>query len=282
MEREYIDMHVHSNISDGTMTPEELVAYAEEKKLYAFALTDHDLVAGIDRAIEAAKQYEVKVIPGIEISAQFLGSDIHILGYGIDYKSQVLCKHTEFLQQERHRRNLTIMNRMNEMGYAIHADAFLKEHEGTSITRMHFARYLLEKGYVDSFQQAFDTLLNKGCPLYVPRKMVTVEDAISIIHEAGGKAVIAHPVLYHYDTMTNAELVEYLVRQGADGIEAIYSRNSKVDEAYYLQLARRYHLFVTGGTDYHGSNKPDLDLGIGTGNMRISKDLLKAIPNILS
>lgn len=282
MERNYIDMHVHSNISDGTMSPEELVAYAEEKKLYAFALTDHDLVAGIDRAIEAAKKYEVKVIPGIEISAQFLGSDIHILGYGIDYKSSVLHEHTKFLQDERKKRNLTIMKRMNEMHLTIDEDAFLKRYDGTSITRMHFAKYMVEKGYVKTFQEAFDTFLNKNCPLYVPRKMVTVEAAIAMIHEAKGKAVIAHPVLYHYENMTRAELIDYLVKQGADGIEAIYSRNSREDEAYYLQLARRYHLFVTGGTDFHGGNKPDLDLGIGTGNMRIPKSLLEMIPNVLS
>lgn len=274
MERNYIDLHVHSNASDGSMTPSEVVKLADDAGLYAFALTDHDCVNGLEESMSAAEHYEVKVIPGIEITASYHGEDAHILGLNIDYRNQALIDSCNHLQNVRNERNRKITNLMNANGFAIDADRFFEEHAHTSITRMHYARYLLEHGYVSDANEAFHKYLNPGGVLYVPREKIVPQDAIALIHAAGGHAVLAHPVLYKWSRCCLMDCLKELKAMGIEGIEAIYSRNTPVHEKTLKEAAKELGLFITGGSDFHGINKPDIQIGTGCGNLQIPKELL--------
>lgn len=274
-ERRYVDLHVHSNASDGTFTPGELVNYAEEKGLYAFALTDHDTVDGIEAAMKAAKEKEVKVIPGIEISADFGTGDLHILGLNIDYKNAEFLEVVDKCRKARDERNLKMIEKVVEQGIPLTKEIMDERFGLASITRAHFAKYLVDEGYVSSKDEAFARYLNPGKPCYVPRIRITPEDAIAIILKAGGHPVLAHPLLYKMGHDRLFSTVNYLKDLGLQGLEAIYSLNTPSDDAKLAKMAKDYNLFITGGSDFHGSIKPAIDLGVGKGNLKISKELLK-------
>lgn len=275
--KKYIDLHVHSTASDGTFTPKEVVEYAIEKDLYAFALTDHDTVTGIEEALNCAKD-RIKVIPGIEISADFHGTDLHILGLFIDYKDKEFIEHVEKFKRLRTERNLIMIKKMNECGFPITKEIMDERYgKDASITRAHFARYLLDEGYVKTKEEAFSKYLSKGKPCYVPRIQMTPKEAISSIIKAKGYPVLAHPMLYKFSKEKILSVVSYLKELGLCGIEAIYSLNRAEDDEFLLKTAKRYGLFITGGSDFHGLNKPDIDLGIGRGNLQIPKELLDAM-----
>lgn len=276
-EKKYIDLHVHSTASDGTYTPSEVTEYAKEKGLYAFALTDHDTVDGIEEAMRAAGG-SIIVIPGIEISADYNGTDIHILGLNIDYKNEEFLAQINECKRLRTERNKKMIQKMNALGFPITED-IVNERYGrdSSVTRAHFARYLLDEGFVSTKEEAFAKYLNKGCPCYVSRVQMTPEHAVKIILKAGGHPVLAHPLLYKLEKDKVTELIDYLKGLGLKGLEAVYSRNTAEDDEFLAGAAKSFGLFVTGGSDFHGSNKPDIDLGVGTGNLAIGKELLKNI-----
>lgn len=276
-EKKYIDLHVHSTASDGTFTPSQLAEYAKEKNLYAFALTDHDTVDGVEEAVRAAGD-SVKVIPGIEISADYNGTDIHILGLNIDCGNKEFLEQINKCKQLRTERNKKMIQKMNALGFPITEEIVNKRYgKDSSITRAHFARYLLDEGFVKTKEEAFEKYLNKGGPCYVSRVQMKPERAIEIILKAGGHPVLAHPLLYKFNKERVISLVNYLKGLGLQGIEAVYSRNSREDDEFLAGLAESFGIFVTGGSDFHGSNKPDIDLGVGTGNLAISRDLLNNI-----
>lgn len=280
----YIDLHVHSTASDGSYTPSELVNYAIKKNLSAFALTDHDTTVGIDEAIAEALRINssadneiIRVIPGIELSAEHNGRDIHILGLNIDYKNEDFNRKVEVYRKSREERNHKMTALLQKNGFKITPE-MLKNHFGDAvITRAHYAILMVEGGYVKDKNEAFDKYLNPGCPCYIPRTKITVTDAVKLILSADGKPVLAHPLLYHLSYEELDSLVSLLKNNGLQGIEAIYSSNIDNDETDMRQLARKYNLFITGGSDFHGIAKPTLDLGVGYGNMRISEELLKNI-----
>lgn len=269
-----VDLHVHSDASDGTMTPTEVVNYAKEKKLYAIALTDHDTVDGVKEAIEAAGD-DIHLIPGIEISANYEGTDLHILGYNVDYNNKEFLAELDNCRKVRAERNLKMINKMNDAGFPV-TEEIMKERYGTDavITRAHFARYLLEEGYVSTKDEAFEKYLGKGKPLYVPRTQMTPETAVKTIKNAGGHPVLAHPMLYNFDKEKIEEVVVYLKGLGIEGIEGVYSMNTPDDDRFLKELADKYGLFITGGSDFHGTNKPHIDLGVGTGKLSVPKILL--------
>ena len=275
-----IDLHVHSNASDGSMTPSELVAYAMEQDLYAFALTDHDTVEGIEEALKAADGLPIEVIPGIELSAEYQGQDIHILGYNIDYKDEDFLKTVGYYRHLRENRNVEMLERLQALGFPI-TDTLLEERFGrdTVITRAHYAMFLQEKGIVCSTNEAFERFLSPGCPCYVPRRRISVTDAVKLILKAKGKPVLAHPVLYHLDEAALDTLTALLKEAGLMGIEAIYSKNQDGDEERFRALAKKYDLFITGGSDFHGTAKPRLLLGTGYGNLAIPAELLEQLLN---
>lgn len=279
----YIDLHVHSTASDGSYTPSELVRYAIKKGLIAFALTDHDTTAGIDEALNEAELINdfspIKVIPGIELSAEYKGKDIHILGLNIDYRNKEFQERIEYFRNIRAERNVKMIELLNKQGFKITEEQLKERFKDAVITRAHFAIMLVECGYVKDKDIAFKKYLNPGCPCYVPRTRINVIDAISLIHLANGKAVLAHPLLYHFSETELDSLVALLKENGLQGIEAIYSSNKWNDESRMKQLAQKYDLFITGGSDFHGLAKPTLDLGIGYGDLKVPEKLLSNILN---
>ncbi|HIU75974.1 MAG TPA: PHP domain-containing protein [Candidatus Pelethocola excrementipullorum] len=271
----FIDLHVHSNCSDGTYAPEELVDYALEKNLKAIALTDHDTTEGIPRAQEAAKGTGLELIPGIELSTEYNRKDIHILGLGIDIENVHFQNQLKHFQDERDIRNEQMITLLQEYGIEISLEQMREEYPDCVWTRAHFARFLLEHGYVKDMGEAFTLYLGDESPCFVPREKVKPFQAINLIHEGGGYAVLAHPLLYHLSAEQLEELVKSLTDSGLDGIETIYSTNRFSDESATRQLAKRHGLAITGGSDFHGDNKPTIDLGTGKGNLQIPYVLWK-------
>lgn len=276
----FIDLHVHSNCSDGSCTPEELVELAIQNDLVAFALTDHDTVEGVERAMKAAEERHIQVIPGVELSCEYEISpsrkkEIHILGYNLDYNQPELCETLDAVAKERDDRNRKMCENLNRDGYPIDYDSLMERFENTIVTRAHFARFLLEKGAIPSIDSAFKKILAQDGPYFVMRKYLTPEKGIELIKKAGGIPVLAHPLLYKMSVTELHNLLTELKGYGLQGIEAMYSRNRGNDEAFVRKLASEYDLFITGGTDFHGANKPDLEIGRGEGNLRVPVMLLE-------
>lgn len=276
----FIDLHVHSNCSDGSCTPEELVELAIQNDLVAFALTDHDTVEGVERAMKAAEEKHIQVIPGVELSCEYEISpsrkkEIHILGYNLDYNQPDLCETLDAVAKERDDRNRKMCENLNRDGYPIDYESLMERFKNTIVTRAHFARFLLEKGAISSIDSAFKKILAQDGPYFVMRKYLTPERGIQLIKKAGGIPVLAHPLLYKMSVTELHNLLTELKGYGLQGIEAMYSRNRGNDEAFVRKLASEYDLFITGGTDFHGTNKPDLEIGRGEGNLRVPVMLLE-------
>lgn len=270
-----IDLHVHSSASDGTLTPSELTACAIKKGLRAYALTDHDTTDGIREAVQAAKGTSLEVIPGIELSAAWMGKDIHIVGLDIDYENAYFQETLERFQNSRELRNDKMLQLLRLENIDISRSEMEKCFPDSVWTRAHFARFLYERHYVESMKEAFDRYLGDHAKCFVPREKVTPFQAIALIHEGGGKAVFAHPVLTRLSKDRLESLVNELKCAGLDGIETMYSTYSSSDHAAMTQLARRHGLKPSGGSDFHGSNKPEIDLGCGKGNLRIPYTVLE-------
>lgn len=274
---DYIDLHVHTTASDGTFTPPQLAEYAEQKGLYAVAITDHDTVAGIGSAVESAKSLKLKVIPGIELSADYSGREIHLLGYFIDYLNKDFLKALEPLKNSRDNRNILMLKKLEEIGVGISIENLNDRFKNSVITRAHIATYMIEKGVVKDKKEAFEKYIGKGGVCYVDRKRIPAGDAIKLVKMAGGLPVLAHPLLYHMDNKVLLKTIEDLKNQGLMGIEAIYSSHSKKEEWDLRAIAKRFHLYITGGSDFHGDIKPDIDLGTGHGNLKIPREILEGI-----
>ena len=240
-----IDLHVHSTASDGTFTPTELVAEAKRCGLSAFALTDHDTVDGISEALAAGKASGLEVIPGVELSTEYNETEIHVVGLFIDPAN------TE-LQADR-----------------LNPD--------TVVARPHIARYLVDSGQVKDLKTVFDKYIGDGCKCYVDRYKITPMQAVALIHQAGGLAILAHPCLYKMKRAELTDMIEELVAAGLNGIEAVYSCNQGSDEKDFRAMAEKYHLLLSGGSDFHGANKPYIHLGTGKGTMSVPHEFLEAM-----
>ena len=258
-----VDLHVHSNKSDGTCSPSELVDLAIQKGLSAFALTDHDTTAGLDEAIEYAKGRDIEVVPGIEFSTEYQGRDIHVLGLAIDYKAPVFADRLQAFVDSRIGRNRKMCRNLTEAGIDISYEKLMATYPGAVITRAHYARYLLDHGYVKSLPEAFERYVGDHCPYFVPREKVTPVQAVQLIRQAKGIPVLAHPTLYHMGKDALQKLVSSLTEAGLVGLEAVYSTYSAGEEREMRQLALRNGLLISGGSDFHGSNKPGLELATG-------------------
>ena len=271
-----IDLHVHSCYSDGTLTPEELVRLALDTGLSAFALTDHDTTEGIDQAIHAASGTGLEVVPGIEFSTRWLHRDIHVLGYYMDYRHPDFQTRLHGFIDARDSRNEKMCARIREYtGYPIS----LKELEAcwpeAVITRAHMAAWLVDKGYVKNRNIAFDKYLGDHAPCFVPKEQISPTDAIRLILQYGGIPVLAHPLLYSLSRKQLQQLLTELTDAGLRGIEAIYVMNQGSDTAHMRSMAQKYGLLITGGSDFHGDNKPDIALGTGRrSNLAIPYSLL--------
>ncbi|MDO5424498.1 MAG: PHP domain-containing protein [Eubacteriales bacterium] len=273
----YIDLHVHSTCSDGTYTPAQLVRCALEKHLAAFALTDHDTVDGLDEAFAAARGTDLEVISGIEFSTEFHGKDIHILGLDFNYKDPLFLTRIQLFQESRDIRNRKMIEKLQENGIDITWEKMESAFGDAVWTRAHFARYLKDHGYVREMNDAFSIYIGDSCPCFVPREKVTPAQAVRLVRQVGGIPILAHPLQYRLPESDLAALIQELKASGLLGIEAVYSTHSSWDEEYVRRVARKNHLCISGGSDFHGSNKPAIDLGCGKGNLKISYDLLKQL-----
>lgn len=269
-----IDLHVHSNRSDGSMTPSQLVDLALEKGLSAFALTDHDTTEGLEEAIRYAADKEIEVIPGIEFSTEYQGKDIHMLGLAIEYDAPVFRDRIRAFVDSRILRNRQMCRNLAEAGIDISYEKLTAAYPGSVITRGHYSRYLLEHGYVKSMPEAFDRYLGDHTPYFVPRQKVTPAQAVQLILDAHGLPVLAHPTLYHLGKEALQRLISELKETGLIGIEALYSTYTAGETREMRQLAERNGLLVSGGSDFHGKTKPGLEMGTGyNGRLIIPYDI---------
>lgn len=288
-----VDLHVHSSRSDGSLTPAQLVDYAMEKGLKAFALTDHDTVDGLDEATGYAEAIRngqkdalrqnpdsrrvPEVIPGIEFSTEYQGHDIHIVGLYIDYHHPAFRQRLQEFVDSRITRNRKMCRLLQEAGIPVSYEDLLAEFPDAVITRAHYAKYMLGHGYTRSLKEAFDKYVGDHCPCFVPREKVTPVQAVQLILENGGVPVLAHPALYPMSAARLDKLTGELAKNGLIGLEAVYSTYSPAEERQMRSLAARHGLLVSGGSDFHGSAKPGLDLGTGYGKLFVPEDILENI-----
>lgn len=275
-----VDLHTHSNKSDGSYSPTQLVDYAIAKGLRAIALTDHDTTDGLLEAITHANALSLagfpslEVVPGIEFSTKHEEKDIHIVGLYIAYDSPGFCDRLQEFVDSRTRRNIKMCGNLQGAGIDITYEKLQERNPDAVITRAHYASYLFEKGYVKSRQDAFAQYLGDHTKYFVPREKVTPAQAVSLILEAGGIPILAHPPLYHMGREHLDNLVSSLKGVGLMGIEALYSTYTNQDERDMLRLADKYDLLLSGGSDFHGANKPNLDLGTGYGRLFVPEEFL--------
>ncbi|MDR2807884.1 MAG: PHP domain-containing protein [Spirochaetaceae bacterium] len=269
------DLHTHSTASDGSLTPVDLVAKAVNTGLSAIALTDHDTVAGLDDAAAEAFRQGIRLIRGIEISIPWEPGEFHLLGLGLqdplpDTLSQALSK----LVAQREERNRLMVELMQRKGIAVQYEDIVALSGGTVVGRMHFAEFLKQKKIVKNNEQAFSRYLGKGCELYVPKENLSFEQAISLIHEAGGLAVLAHPLSLYISWGHLPNLVSDLRDRGLDGIEAWHPMATKQICMRLERLGKASDLYITAGSDFHGASRPDRKLGITGGGRKIDESLI--------
>ena len=270
-----IDLHSHTNESDGTCSPAELVAEAVKAGVRVLGITDHDTFRGFDQAVPLGQQAGVEVVCGIELSTKLHGQSVHLLGYFLgdnglaDFRKWVLE-----MQASRRERNVRLVARLRELGINLTLEE--AEARGRGMTgRPHFAQLMVEKGYVRDLREAFDEYLDESAKGYVHRIEPQFAEGVAHIRKAGGIASLAHPVRVKGDIPA---LLPELCDAGMNAIEAYHSDHAQRDTECYLGLAQRYGLLVTGGSDYHGAVKPGVLLGSGyAGNLRIPADLVERL-----
>ena len=275
---QFVDLHVHSDKSDGSLTPAQLVRYAKDKGLKGIALTDHDTVDGIDEALREGSRIGVEVMPGVEISTDFK-PEMHILGYFSKNTYQDIEAILKYIRIKRNQRNPQIVNRLRELGMDITMDDVKRESNGKVVGRLHIASTLWKKGYVSGINEAFKSLLAEGKPAFMPREKLTPEDGIAHIIKCGGVPVLAHPVFLGLDIGQLEHQILKLKECGLKGIEAIYSENSPEETKRHLSLAKKHGLLITGGSDFHGSFKKGIEIGVGFGNLEIPYKLFLNLKN---
>lgn len=271
-----IDMHVHTTASDGQFAPAQIVAMAAELGLGGVAVTDHDTVAGIAEAQAAAEQAGIKLLPGIEVSTVAEGKDIHVLGYFTNNQNKQWQQRIARLGATREGRNELLVQRLNELGIPLTMDE-VREISGElgSVGRPHFAEALVRRGIVATKQQAFEQYLGEGGKAFIKRPRIHPTEAFQWIREAGGVCVLAHPGIYGDDS-----LVEQLLQAGPDGVEVKHSDHTPEQIAYYMELAERYGLIATAGSDFHGYYEEGHSFHGGLGSVTASLDVYEQLHSL--
>ncbi len=271
-----IDLHIHSDASDGAYSPIQILEMACEARLEAIAITDHDTVDGVHRALACGIPEKIRFLTGIEISAAPprgfpCGGSFHLLGYGFRPDDPELKRTLLVLQEARRNRNPRIIDRLNRMGIDLTVEELSAPCDAESqIGRPHIARRLVDRGFAASIDDAFDRYLGKGQPAFVDKHRIPCEEAIRMIREAGGVPVLAHPGLLKLPNAADiADIVGALAAQGLQGIEIEYPEHTVAQKEVYRELARRYDLLMTGGSDFHGEIKPEIRLGTGYGDLAV-------------
>lgn len=263
----HVDLHCHSTASDGTLPPREVVRLARQSGLSALALTDHDTINGVADAADEAQALGLDFLPGIEVSCEFpRPGTLHMLGYGVDPTSSTLRDLTKTLLAARGDRNPLIVEKLRELGFDVTMDDWREEAKGGVLGRPQLAAVLLRKGYVRSRQEAFDKYLGEGGAAYFDKERLPSRRAIAMIREAGGVAVLAHPVQLRQENFPQVQtIVKHLADEGLSGVEVIHSDHDETWVRELERMADRFRLLKTGGSDFHGSNKPEIALGVANG-----------------
>lgn len=270
-----IDLHTHSTFSDGTFTPLQLVKYAEEKGLKAFALTDHDTTEGVKEA--KSIETNVEVISGVEISTRYDKKEIHIVGLYVNENDTDLNKQLKYYREKRVTRNFEILEKLNSLGVDITIDDVKESCTGDVISRAHIAKALVSKGFVGSYTEAFDRYLGDNKCAYVPRETLNYEESMELITKAGGVPVLAHPLLYKMSDTNLENMMVKLRQKGLKAVEVYYSTHSNSDTQHIMAMANRVGLIYSGGSDFHGATKPKIDMGTGMGKLAVPYEILEKI-----
>ncbi|MCF8035097.1 MAG: PHP domain-containing protein [Desulfarculaceae bacterium] len=277
-----IDLHTHSTASDGTLSPAALAAEAARAGLAAVALTDHDTVEGLPEFLSAARPDGPELVPGVEISTQRPGGGpMHLVGLWVDPHDPGLSEGLAWMQQARLERNPKIAAKLQGLGLDITLEEVAALASG-QVGRPHFAQALVEKGLVNNTSEAFSRYLKRGAPGYVEKERMSPEQALSLIRGAGGLPVLAHPALLEMSPAVLEALLLRLKEHGLEALEAHYSQHDAAQVRSFKGLAARLGLAVSGGSDFHGANKPDIRLGVGMGTLRAPKELLAGLKERLT
>jgi len=284
-----IDLHIHSSASDGTLPPARIIEVADQLELSAISITDHDTLEGAKEAIRIGIPEHIKFLTGVEISATpppsfRVSGSFHVLGYGIRLDDPGLNQTLKVLQTARENRAPRILERLESLGISLTLADVLKAAGNGQIGRPHIARVLVEKKVVKSINEAFGMYLGRVKPAYVDKYRIGSDETLRMIKDAGGIPVLAHPILLKIREKTILEnLIGVLTEMGLKGIEVFYPEHSEEDQRYYAGLAKRYGLLMTGGSDFHGSLKPDIQMGSGRGDLsvpyEIYENLVRAVRN---
>ena len=256
MPREYIDLHIHTNASDGLLTPREVVEVASEKKLRAIAITDHDTTDGYTKIKDYAEEKEIELISGVELSCLYMESDVHILGYFIDCNDESFVKIIRRFREDRYIRGEAMVAKLNELGINLSMETVKSIAGKASVGRPHVAEALVKEEYVQTFDEAFARYLGYHASAYVPKKHFDVDHAIDLIHRVGGVAILAHP-----GTLKHDEYIPDFVDMGLDGLEAFHSKHTRNLIGHYRGLAEKHGIVFTGGSDCHGPRKGKILIG---------------------
>jgi predicted metal-dependent phosphoesterase TrpH len=272
-----IDLHTHSSVSDGSDPPEQLVAKAAAAGLNAVALTDHDSLGGLGLAEEAAASSGIRLVRGCEISCKATLGTAHVLCYFVEDEHGPLQDELIRLQHDRESRNAELLSRLIGLGLPVTAEEVAAEAGGRGVGRPHFAAVLVRNGAAESIDDAFARYLAKGAPAYVPKARLEVGRVVELAEASGALAVLAHPLSLGLDFDELDATIAAYARAGLAGLECYYGRYDVATRSLLANLARRHGLVATGGSDYHGAYKPDLEIGTGTGDLAVSDEVLEAL-----
>ena len=272
-----IDLHCHSLHSDGTDTPEGLALLGGEARLTALCLTDHDTLGGIPAFLAMQPRVTVRLLVGTELSCRFLGRSLHVLGLMVDPANAQFQARLEGLRGRREDRNRRMVARLAELGCAISLEDVQVHANTPLLSRVHFALALATHGYVRRAPEAFERLIGDDCPGFVPREELSPAEATRWIRDAGGVPVVAHPGRFAGGGFRWEEAMADLQRQGMEGLEGYYGEYRAAEQKYFVALAARLGMVVTGGSDYHGAHKPGLRLGRGSGGLKVPDELLERL-----
>jgi predicted metal-dependent phosphoesterase TrpH len=275
---EWVDLHIHSTASDGTLSPEQILKMARDLDLRAISITDHDTINGSIEAHRHLTPQDVELLSGVEISTSLQGNTLHILGYLIDLQDPALSRTLSILQNARKERNPKIIQKLQQLGIELTYEEVAEVAGGGEVGRPHIAEVLLQKKVVGSINEAFQKYLGTNGPAYVDKYRLQPAEAISSIADAGGIPVLAHPFTIKSNSERDLDkIVSELVSNGLKGIEVYYSEHTDIQTVLYERIAQKHSLLITGGTDFHGARKAGVHMGVGKGNLRIPYRLVEAL-----
>ncbi|MFO7878022.1 MAG: PHP domain-containing protein [Desulfovermiculus sp.] len=272
-----IDLHTHSTASDGSLTPSELVSAGKKAGLRALALTDHDTISGLDMALRTGKERDLEVIPGCELSVHCSHGFMHILGLWVSTRASRLHALLDWMQEKRRQRNQKMLSSLRSLGIAIAENEVKAEAKGESVGRPHLAQVLVRKGVVDSLEEAFTHFLGSTGQAYIPKVKLTAGQAILALKHDQATVILAHPYSLDLGATELATELSRLKGLGLDGLEVYYPEHTPEQTRLFARLAREQNLLISGGSDFHGQIKPDIELGRGRGNLDLPYTLLEDI-----